>query len=394
MIVLIPSYQPGKALVDLVDALADSTVVVVDDGSGSDYASVFAMVQARGVEVVSHPTNLGKGAALKSGFAYIAKRFPGHSVVCADSDGQHRPIDIAKVATELELGDAAIILGARGFTGKVPLRSRFGNTVTRTVFGALTGRRLRDTQTGLRGYPAEQLSWLLSVPGNRFEYEQQVLLQAVDEGHDIAEVEIATVYLAANASSHFRTVQDSWAVYQPLLRHARHVGRFSLSSAAGWLIDVTVFAILTMLSVGPLLALLLARLLSASTNFAINRHWVFGGRQLPPLLGAGGRYLALATVVLGVNLLMLDGLLPLELWAVPAKVICDVVLFTGSFTIQRRWWGCRSSAAPGSCHQTQDLALPVKDHTYVAVVSRSGDPQKTVEIANARLPNADQPHHA
>ena len=342
MIILIPAYEPGKALVDLVEALAHVTVVVVDDGSGPDYAPVFAMVRARGVEVLSYPTNRGKGAALKSGFAHIAQRYPGHSVVCADSDGQHRPADIAKVAAELEEGDAAIVLGARGFTGKVPLRSRFGNTVTRTVFGALTGRRLRDTQTGLRGYPAEQLDWLLSVPGNRFEYEQQVLLQAVDEGKKITEVEIATVYLGANASSHFRTIQDSWAVYQPLLRHARHVGRFSLSSAAGWLIDVTVFAILTMLSVGPLLALLLARLLSASTNFAINRHWVFGGRDLPPLLGAAGRYLALATVVLSVNLLMLDGLLALGLWAVPAKLICDVVLFTGSFTIQRHWWGRRA----------------------------------------------------
>ena len=340
MIVLIPSYQPGKALVDLVDALADSTVVVVDDGSGSDYASVFAMVQARGVEVVSHPTNLGKGAALKSGFAYIAERFPGHSVVCADSDGQHRPVDIAKVATELELGDAAIILGARGFTGKVPLRSRFGNTVTRTVFGALTGRRLRDTQTGLRGYPAEQLDWLLSVPGNRFEYEQQVLLQAVAEGREIAEVDIATVYLAGNASSHFRPIQDSWAVYRPLIRYARrHAGSFTLSSGVGWLIDLTVFAVLTVLTVGPTAALLVARLLSASTNFTLNRHWVFGGRILPPLVGAAARYLALATVVLGANLLLLNGLLSLGLPALPAKITCDLTLFAASFGLQRRWWG-------------------------------------------------------
>ncbi|MFT4164259.1 MAG: glycosyltransferase [Microlunatus sp.] len=341
MIVLIPSYQPGKALVDLVDALADSTVVVVDDGSGPDYASVFAMVRARGAEVISHLANRGKGEALKTGFGYIARRFPGHAIVCADSDGQHRPADIAKVAAKLECGDAAIVLGARGFTGTVPLRSRVGNTTTRIVFGALTGRRLRDTQTGLRGYPAEQIDWLLSVPGSRFEYEQQVLLRAVDDGLPITEVDIATVYLESNTSSHFRPIRDSWAVYQPLIRHARRrIGPFTLSSGVGWLIDLTVFALLTMLSVGPLLALLSARSLSAGANFILNRHWVFGGgRNLPPLAGAIVRYASLAAVNLSASLVLLHVLVGVGVWAIPAKITCDIVLFAASFAIQRHWWG-------------------------------------------------------
>lgn len=348
MIVLIPSYQPGKPLVDLIDALADFTVVVVDDGSGPDYASVFAMVRARGAEVITHPANRGKGEALKTGFGHIARRFPGHSVVCADSDGQHRPTDIAKVGDELERAGAAIVLGARGFTGDVPRRSRFGNGVTRLVFGALTGRRLKDTQTGLRGFAAEQLDWLLSVPGSRFEYEQQVLLQAVAEDRTITEVDIATVYLAGNASSHFRPIQDSWAVYRPLIRYAqRHAGAFTLSSGVGWLIDLTVFALLTVLAVGPAAALLGARLLSASTNFTLNRHWVFGGKVLPPLGGAIVRYVGLAAANLAASLLLLHLLIGIGVWAVPAKVTCDIALFAASFAIQRHWW------APGHSGRTK-----------------------------------------
>ena len=89
MIIVIPSYQPGKALIDLVDALAGARVVVVDDGSGPDYAAIFAMVAARGAEVITHSVNHGKGAALKTGFAHVARTAPDQAVVCADSDGQH-----------------------------------------------------------------------------------------------------------------------------------------------------------------------------------------------------------------------------------------------------------------------------------------------------------------
>lgn len=340
MIILIPSYQPGKALVDLVDALGDQRVLVVDDGSGPDYDAVFAMVEARGAEVVRHPVNRGKGAALKAGFAYVAEHAPGQSVVCADSDGQHRPADIAAVAAEVERGAASIVLGARAFDGAVPLRSRLGNDVTRVLFGTITGRRLADTQTGLRGYPPDLLPWLAQIPGERFAYEQQVLLEAVALGLRISEVPIATVYLEANASSHFRPVRDSWAVYRPLLRHVgRRLGRFSLSSLAGWAVDLTVFAILTVAGLGAVAAQLTARPLSAAVNFGLNRHWVFRGHSLPPLPGAVGRYLALAAANLAAAALLLHVLVTAGVWAVPAKIGCDIALFLTGYLIQRHWWG-------------------------------------------------------
>lgn len=367
MIILIPAYQPGKALVDLVDALAgsdgiDADVLVVDDGSGPAYDSVFAMVRARGVIVLSHLVNRGKGAALKTGFAYAARHHPGETVVCADSDGQHRPADIAAVAAEVERGSASIVLGARGFTGEVPLRSRFGNDITRTLFGMITGRRLRDTQTGLRAYPPKMLDWLGRVPGERFEYEQQVLLRAVEDRLPIAEVEIETVYLQANASSHFRPVRDSWAIYRPLLRQLpRRIGAFGLSSLAGWAVDVTVFAALTLLGLLPAVALVAARLLSATLNFTLNRHWVFArespGLALPPLGPALAKYAALAAAYLGLNLLLLGTLINAGAWTVPAKVAVDAALFGASFWIQRRWWGRRTDPSVSRPAPSADTSL-------------------------------------
>ena len=118
-----------------------------------------------------------------------------------------------------------MVLGSRKFTGQVPLRSRFGNSVTRGVFAITTGSKVYDTQTGLRGFPHHMLDWLCEIPGDRFEYEMNMLLAARREGYAIREVFIETVYLEENKSSHFRPLVDSMRIYLPILA-------FSASSAA------------------------------------------------------------------------------------------------------------------------------------------------------------------
>ncbi len=177
------------------------------------------MAAALGAAVLTHDRNRGKGTALKTGFAWVAGHAPGETVVCADSDGQHLVRDIVRVACAVQPG--TMVLGGRKFTGKVPVRSRLGNSVTRHVFRALSGVPVYDTQTGLRAYPHELLDWLCSVPGERFEYEFQALLRARTAGIRIVEVEIETVYEVERRSSHFRPVRDSVRIYTPLRGHAR-----------------------------------------------------------------------------------------------------------------------------------------------------------------------------
>lgn len=223
MILVLPAYQPDERLVDVVaevtHAAPDWTVLVVDDGSGSAYTPIFVRAVFMGATVITHSANRGKGAALKTAFAWVERNAPGESVVCADSDGQHLVHDIVRVASSVRPG--AMVLGGRRFTGRVPLRSRVGNTITRHVFRALSGISVYDTQTGLRAYPFELLPWLRTVPGDRFEYEFQALLRAPQAGVGIVEVEIMTVYGSEPRSSHFRSVRDSWRIYAPLLAQAR-----------------------------------------------------------------------------------------------------------------------------------------------------------------------------
>ena len=222
MVVLIPAYEPDQRLVDVVAELRRRTpdwrIVVVDDGSGRTYTHLFTDVAALGATVLTHSANQGKGAALKTGFTWVREHAPGEAVVCADSDGQHLIADVVRVAAAVVPG--AMVLGGRRFTGSVPLRSRFGNTITRHVFRVLSGIALYDTQTGLRAYPHELLGWLLSVPGDRFEYEFQALLRARPAGVRIVEIEIETVYDVREKSSHFRPLRDSWRIYAPLVTHA------------------------------------------------------------------------------------------------------------------------------------------------------------------------------
>ncbi|WP_091461006.1 hypothetical protein [Micromonospora inyonensis] len=148
-------------------------------------------------------------------------------MACADADGQHHAADIARVAARTsETGH--LTLGVRRFDAGTPLRSRAGNALTRVLFALVTGRPVRDTQTGLRAYPYALLDWLRRVPGDGFDFdfEMNVLLFATRDRHAIEQTRVATRYLGDNESSHFGVVTDSAQVYWPLLR-------FGLASLLG-----------------------------------------------------------------------------------------------------------------------------------------------------------------
>lgn len=329
MIVLIPSYEPDRRLVQLVKDLSgidDLEVLVVDDGSGPAYAPLFAEAERAGVEVLTHPENRGKGAALRTGFAHIRAHHPEQDVVCADSDGQHTLLDILRVAAALDSSDPDMVLGVRRFTGRVPLRSRFGNRVTAALFALATGVRITDTQTGLRGYPSAALPWLCGVAGDRFEYELNLLLRAREAGWTIDEVPIATIYLAGNESSHFRPLVDSLRIYLPLLA-------FSASSLVAFGVDFVTLLLLNALTGNLLAAVIGARGLSSAVNFLTNRRMVFGSQR--PLRATLVRYYLLVAVLLLANYGLLAWLTGFGVALAVAKVLVEVTLFVASYQVQR-----------------------------------------------------------
>jgi len=368
MIVLIPAYEPDGRLVSLVDVLVASgtadRVVVVDDGSGPGFAPVFDAVRAvPGTTVPTHERNRGKGVALRTGLAFVVAHLPGQDVVCADCDGQHTPDDVAAVAwrlgvegagaTDDEPGARSAVLGARRFSGRVPLRSRFGNAVTRELFALATGRRVHDTQTGLRGYPAEMLPWLLTVPGDRFEYELNLLIRAAETRRRIVEVGIATVYLDGNSSSHFRPVADSARIYAPLLR-------FAVSSFSSFLVDAVALLALFAATGSLLLSVVTARVLSSSVNFLVNRHLVFRHGRERRLRVAAVRYYALAVGLLGASYAVLWLLTAAAVPLVVAKVLSEIVLFAVSYAAQRTFVFRPQSSSTGVAQADAVPASPAQ----------------------------------
>lgn len=330
MILLIPSYEPDLRLATLVSDLRRTLpwahVVVVDDGSGTSYAGIFDMAADAGATILRHTTNRGKGAALRTGLAWAAAHAPTARIVCADGDGQHTPTDIARVADAV--APATLVLGGRRFTGVVPARSRAGNAVSRWAFRALTGIRVHDTQTGLRGFAPDVRDWLLTVEGDRFEYEFNALLAARRAGVTITEVPIATIYLADNASSHFRPLVDSARIYAPVLR-------FAASSLTGYTLDVLGLLVLMAATADLVVSVAGARLMSASVTFALNRSVVFrhaGGRRR-----SAARYAALALLLLAANQVLMAALVSAWGWPLLAgKVVTEAALFGVSYVVQDR----------------------------------------------------------
>ena len=351
MIALIPAYEPDAKIIDLTKELKDRRfdVVVVDDGSGPDYADLFERL-SRDATVLTHKENRGKGAALKTGLEYIGKYMAytesvltgtgtetvsGRDavIVTADADGQHLPEDIERVAEIAAARPSALVLGSRALAGDIPARSRFGNTVTRHVYSAATGVKVHDTQTGLRAFHRSMIPRLLKIEGERYEYEINMLMQLASEGVPIIEERIETVYEDNNSGSHFKTFRDSFRVYKEILK-------FSASSLASFAIDYCMYAALLAatgaagIANGLIISNIGARLVSGAVNYTLNRRLVFRSRT--GFAKSAAQYILLAAFILAGNTIVLSTLAgTLGMNSLLAKLTTEIIFFVISWTVQK-----------------------------------------------------------
>ena len=328
--VLIPAYKPDRRLNKLVDDLIEtgfSHIVVIDDGGGAPYADIFRDLAGK-ARVLTHEVNRGKGAGLKTGIRDIMST-PGMGIVTADADGQHAPADVARVADALIASPDSLILGTRD-KKKMPLRSKTGNTLTCGVFGLLTGLWISDTQTGLRGLPACALERFCALEGDRYEYEINMLICASETHLPVREVEIETIYLDNNASSHFNGLRDGLKIYALMFRQA---GKFCLSSFISAVLDYGLFVILYYwIGLVEVYCQIIARIASSLFNYFANSKLVFGKKTSRRSLV---RYYALAACILLCSCAGLKVLTLIHVPAVVAKVIVDGLLFVVSYRVQR-----------------------------------------------------------
>ena len=222
-IIIIPSLNPDEKLISLAEELiktGNCRIIVVNDGSGAEHARIFqALGTYEKVTIIEHAVNLGKGAALKTAFAFCLEHFSGApGVITADGDGQHTPEDILRIAEAMDKNPESIVLGVRAFSkSSTPIRSYIGNKTTNKVFNFLFHVDISDTQTGLRGIPAAELEWMLKIDGQRYDYELNILIQARRRAVRMIQIPIRIVYFDNNRGSHYRMFADSWLIAKIML---------------------------------------------------------------------------------------------------------------------------------------------------------------------------------
>lgn len=335
--VIIPAWQPEVSLLRLIDQLQAACfglLLVVDDGSTGNSEELLQQLPAS-VRLIRHAVNLGKGRALKTAFNTVLTEHPQiEAVVTSDADGQHLAADVVRVALKV-LETKEVVLGVRSFATEVPLRSRFGNTLTKRVFALLTGVRLTDTQTGLRGFCVGDLRPLLALEGERYEYEMGVLAYLCRHGHRPIEVPIETVYIEGNRSSHFDPIVDSMRIYFVLLR-------FYFSAIIAAAIDLAGFMLTFAATHNILLSVAVGRL-SSLVNFLLNRRFVFHSHL--NVRTALWRYYTLAIALAAISYLLISASVQrLGVNVLAAKVVIEGALSLISFSVQRTFIFRRSQA--------------------------------------------------
>jgi len=337
-VIIIPALNPDEKLISVVDELKKNNlpIVVINDGSRQECDEIFERLKSEyQCDICVHKVNMGKGNALKTGIRYASVKYPDScGYVTADADGQHAAGDILKTVEALEKNQDSLIVGTRNFSGKnIPFKSRWGNRITSLVFMLSMGKRCPDTQTGLRGIPGRYTKACLSIPGERFQYEMNMLLEFARSKIPFVFVPISTIYLEGNKSSHFHAVRDSVRIYLNILK-------YSLSSLGSAFIDLMAFtALIGMVfgrtSAGILAATVIARCMSGLVNFLINKHWVFQSKE-------GHRnemmkYFTLFICQMMLSWLFVTSLSYLSDHITVIKIFVDTALFFVSYQIQKNF---------------------------------------------------------
>jgi glycosyltransferase involved in cell wall biosynthesis len=221
-IVVVPAFNEARTIAAVLAGICarmPERVIVVDDGSDDGTAARVRELIASGrsscpVELIRHTANRGKGFALASGIAR-ALDAGARRIVTIDGDGQHDSADLPRLAQVAALEPTAIVIAARTRDrDQAPPLRRFANEVADFWISWACGRRIGDTQSGFRLYPADALAHLNTRPrrGNGFAFETELLIDLVDAGAGVRSVPIATRYEPDARASHYRPWRDTWSI--------------------------------------------------------------------------------------------------------------------------------------------------------------------------------------
>ena len=211
----------------------------------------------------------------------------------------------------------------------------------------------------MRAFSGKMIPEMLTIPGERYEYEMNVLLFLAKEGVPMKEVPIETIYINDNAESHFDTVKDSYRIYKQILK-------FSASSLLSFLADFLLYSFFFLITGGLFVSNFLARVISLHLNFFLNKTMVFSGEEGKEDIEESKKrienakvqkrtkwnlsalksfkkeeyfsYLGLAAFIFLINSFILSGIVgSLGMNPYLAKILTEGLLFCLSYFVQKKW---------------------------------------------------------
>ena len=194
--VVIPCYNEVSTIADIVNrvravSVDDLEIIVVDDASKDGTTDVLKQeVEALVQKIVYHETNLGKGAALRSGF----REATGDAVIVQDADLEYDPRNIPSMMKLIEEGKADVVFGSR-FMGGNPHRVLYfwhyvGNKLLTLLSNMLTNLNLTDMETCYKMFRREIIQ-SIEIEEQRFGFEPEITSKIARRRYRIYEIGIS-----------------------------------------------------------------------------------------------------------------------------------------------------------------------------------------------------------
>ena len=221
----IPIYDHGDTISGVVESLAmyDLPCLIVDDGSSEGTRQQLADLEDRyhWLEVVHHPENRGRGAALRTAYETAAARGRTH-VVQLDADGQHDSADVPRFLDAARAQPDALILGTPIFDESAPWHRLHGRKLSQVIVWLETlSRAARDPLCGFRCIPLAPTLAILerARTGDRMDFDPELIIRLVRAGVPVVNLPTRVQY-PESGISHFQMVRDNLRIAWVYIRLA------------------------------------------------------------------------------------------------------------------------------------------------------------------------------